>query len=241
MKKLVLLVILLLGIKGYSQDPELLDKEWFLHYGILEGETFSPPLLQIGYFDANCYLHESGIMEVYHNICEEGFITNVYFQGEAEFVIDNISVAIVGVCSEEELVEFMYRHYSIYLEVANSIAKNPFSYTIESDGDNYMLTIENGEGDIAVYGNVPLSQPEFSQPQLTLHPNPVSDILYIHSEDIISKVSVYDIQGKVIKTISKINSNTSEINLSSLQNGVYFISVLAETGEKLTKKVVKKG
>jgi hypothetical protein len=51
---------------------------------------------------------------------------------------------------------------------------------------------------------------------------------------------VYDIQGKVIKTVSGINSNTSKINLSSLQNGVYFISVVSENGEKLTKKVVKK-
>jgi hypothetical protein len=58
--------------------------------------------------------------------------------------------------------------------------------------------------------------------------------------DIINKVSVYDIQGKVIKTVSGLNSNTSEINLSSLQNGVYFVSITSENGGVLTQKIVKK-
>ncbi len=236
MKKLAVLIILLMGIKGYSQHPELLDKEWFLHYGILEGETFSPPLLQIGYFDANCYFHESGIMEVYHNICEEGFITNVYFQGEAEFVIDNTNVAIVGVCSEEELVEFMYRHYSIYLEVANSIAKNPFTYSIESDGDTYMLTIENTNGDIAVYGNVPLSIEDFNTTTVSIYPNPVKELLFIESKENISNITVFDIHGKKVKTVSDL----SEINLGGLQSGVYFVSITSENGGVLTQKIVKK-
>jgi hypothetical protein len=236
MKKLAVLIILLMGIKGFSQDPELFDREWYLHYGILNGEFFEQPIPN---FDAFIYF-ENIIFHVFHQYCDEGTQSDIIYENEInQFTISDEFIYIIGFCTSEEYTFFMGQHYSIYYD-AGIIAKNPFNYTIESDGDNYMLTIENGEGDIAVYGNVPLSQPEFSQLQVTLYPNPVKDVLHINSTEIISEVSVYNIQGKVIKTVSEINSNTSEINLSSLQNGVYFVTILSENGDKLSKKIVKK-
>ena len=127
------------------------------------------------------------------------------------------------------------KHSEIYYDIVL-----PFNYIIEQNGDEFSLEIVNSEGNHAYYSSMPLSQPEFSPLQVTLYPNPVSDVLYINSMDIINKVSVYDIQGKVIKTVSGLNSNTSEINLSSLQNGVYFVSITSENGGVLTQKIVKK-
>src|SRR5690606_20856361 len=84
------------------------------------------------------------------------------------------------------------------------------------------LLIYNANGDEAHYGSVPLSQPEFSQLQLTIYPNPVSDVLHIHSTDMISKVSVYDIRGKMVKEID-VNSQNVEIDVNHLPGGLYFI------------------
>jgi hypothetical protein len=233
MKKIVLIIILLMGIKGYSQHPELMDREWNLYYGILNGEVFNPPQGFRSQVD-----FQINDFSVYHNDCTDAVISSIEYSSDNIFVL-NDCIYIVGVCSDPDLNAFMGKHYGIFT-LPDFIPKNPFNYTIESDGDTYMLTIENGEGDIAVYGNVALSQPEFSPLQVTLYPNPVSDVLYINSMDIINKVSVYDIQGKVIKTVSGLNSNTSEINLSSLQNGVYFVSITSENGGVLTQKIVKK-
>ena len=235
MKKLVLLVILLLGVKGYSQDPELFDRVWYLHYGILDGEFFEQPTPNFGAF----IYFENTIFDVFHQYCSEGTQTEIVYDTEVDqFTLSDEFYYIIGICSEEEFTFFMSQHYSIYYEVG-LFALNPFTYTIESDGANYMLTIENGEGDIAVYGNVPLSQPEFLQLQVTLYPNPVSDVLYIHSADIINKVSVYDIHGKIVK-YNKENSHKIEIDVNHLPSGVYFVKTENLYNKISTKRFIKK-
>src|SRR5690606_26127691 len=108
MKKLALLIILLLGIKGFSQHPELLDKEWFLHHGILDGEVFMPYIageLQ--------FISENERLSIWHPYCEEGFESPFVFTGQNIFDIGNPEVVIVGICGGQEEVEFMQKHYNI--------------------------------------------------------------------------------------------------------------------------------
>src|SRR5690606_27047789 len=80
------------------------------------------------------------------------------------------------------------KHSEIYYDI-----NLPFSYIIEQNGDDFTLEIVNTEGNHAYYSSIPLSVDEFSQPQLTIHPNPVKDILHINSTEIISEASVFDI------------------------------------------------
>jgi hypothetical protein len=229
MKKLAVLIILLMGIKGFSQHPELLDKEWFLHHGILDGEVFMPYIageLQ--------FISENERLSIWHPYCEEGFESPFVFTGQNIFDIGNPEVVIVGICGGQEEVEFMQKHYNIYGN--GEIAKNPFTYSIESDGDTYMLTIENGNGDIAVYGNVPLSTEEYNTLTVSIYPNPVSEVMFVKSHENISNITVFDIHGKKVKTVNA----QSEINLGGLQSGVYFVSITSENGGIWTEKIVKK-
>ncbi len=229
MKKIVLIIILLLGIKGYSQHPELMDREWNLYYGILNGEVFNPPQGFRSQVD-----FQINDFSVYHNDCTDAVISSIEYSSDNIFVL-NDCIYIVGVCSDPDLNAFMGKHYGIFT-LPDFIPKNPFNYTIESDGDNYMLTIENGEGDIAVYGNVPLSIEDFNTTTVSIYPNPVKELLFIESKENISNITVFDIHGKKVKTVSDL----SEINLGGLQSGVYFVSITSENGGVLTQKIVKK-
>jgi hypothetical protein len=232
MKKLAVLIILLMGIKGFSQDPELFDREWYLHYGILNGEFFEQPIPN---FDAFIYF-ENIIFHVFHQYCDEGTQSDIIYENEInQFTISDEFIYIIGFCTSEEYTFFMGQHYSIYYD-AGIIAKNPFNYTIESDGDTYMLTIENTNGDIAVYGNVPLSIEDFNTTTVSIYPNPVKELLFIESKENLSSITVFDIHGKKVKTVSDL----SEINLGGLQSGVYFVSITSENGGVLTQKIVKK-
>src|SRR5690606_457282 len=169
MKKFVLLIILLLGLKGFSQHPELFDREWKLSKMIFDGEEFYPPF---SYIDCIVDFDEQ-LFIAFFQYCADGYGGFVFYENQNVFILEDFGWALHGLCYGEEY-DFMVLHYTIFaIYDEPNTEKNPFNYTIESDGDNYMLTIENGEGDIAVYGSVPLSQPEFSQPQLTLYPNPV--------------------------------------------------------------------
>src|SRR5690606_12736207 len=189
MKKLVLLIILLLSIKGYSQHPELLDKEWFLYKFVIEEEDIIPPThWEVG--------------DVTINFTIEGFDTSVCsaliayttYEEDTSFFIDEAYITAI-VCQYSENQSFDNLNQAFFTDHLD----NDFYYEIITDiNEINSLLIYNANGDEAHYGSMPLSQPEFSPLQVTLYPNPVSDVLHIHSTDMISKVSAYDIRGKKI-------------------------------------------
>ncbi len=114
----------------------------------------------------------------------------------------------------------------------------PFSYnfTYSDNGDAVYLHIDNQAGSVATFFAANLSQDEFLKESITIFPNPVSEVLNIKSSSIpIEKVKVYDINGRLAL---EINSNSSEINVSALQKGVYILNAETSAGilrEKLVK------
>ena len=70
--------------------------------------------------------------------------------------------------------------------------------------------------------------------QFNLYPNPAHDIVTIDSELKLQRVSVLDMNGRIL-----LETNTSKINLQNLKAGHYLIRVVTESGERAHKKVVK--
>jgi hypothetical protein len=81
-----------------------------------------------------------------------------------------------------------------------------------------------------------LSTENFSENNidLQLFPNPVKDVLNIKMNDDLSQAIIYNLQGQKV-----IESTTKQINVSNLENGVYFIKVNSE-GKNATKRFIKK-
>jgi len=59
-------------------------------------------------------------------------------------------------------------------------------------------------------------------------PNPASDYLIINSDTPVKTASVYDISGQLVLTAEPVHRN---LNVSSLQEGVYFINLVGFEGE----------
>lgn len=68
---------------------------------------------------------------------------------------------------------------------------------------------------------------------LNMYPNPTTGILNIDAEGV-KEVSVIDVDGKVVMT-----ENASVIDMTNLNNGVYFVRVISNEGMSI-QKVVKK-
>ncbi len=87
-------------------------------------------------------------------------------------------------------------------------------------------------------GSAPLSVEDETLGNVVLYPNPVEDILIIQtSGDLTEKIAtVFDITGKRVYNQKLLNN---ELNVSSLQNGVYFLRI-ESNGKRLIKKFVKK-
>ena len=69
-------------------------------------------------------------------------------------------------------------------------------------------------------------------------PNPVRENFNIRSNNIrITGLLVYDIYGKMV-LLSKVNNHNCVLDVSSLNNGTYFIQINLESGQTIKRKII---
>lgn len=76
--------------------------------------------------------------------------------------------------------------------------------------------------------------------KIAIAPNPSNGVFTIskNSQTSISNVTVFDINGKVVKVIdSELNFDTTTVDLSTFSRGVYFIEIANET-DKVVRKII---
>ncbi len=79
-----------------------------------------------------------------------------------------------------------------------------------------------------VYSTEQLSVQENTSADFKIYPNPVSDQLFISSENLqVENIRIYEISGKQVLNIER--SETS-IDVSQLTEGIYFIEVTSQEG-----------
>ncbi|WP_179008391.1 T9SS type A sorting domain-containing protein [Winogradskyella forsetii] len=125
----------------------------------------------------------------------------------------------------------------------------------DDDGDN-VLTIDedyNNNGDPTdddTNGNsipdylesaVALSLNEFSNLKFSMFPNPTKDEVTIqlaNSNFDTTKVDIYNIHGKVVLKDMKLETNTSTIDISNLESGLYFVQLTFGNSSTVQKLMV---
>lgn len=73
---------------------------------------------------------------------------------------------------------------------------------------------------------------EINNSTLRISPNPAKDVLTIHSENSIEKVSIYSTNGSLVKDYNFSNQN---INISDLSKGMYVLVLQSDQGIKQRK------
>ena len=71
---------------------------------------------------------------------------------------------------------------------------------------------------------------------ISLYPNPAHEVLNISSTNSITRIEVYDMQGRNVAS----NYNASNVNVESLVKGVYIVKVMQENGSVVAKQFIKK-
>ena len=74
--------------------------------------------------------------------------------------------------------------------------------------------------------------------EFKLYPNPVQDKLNLRAQDNIENVSIYNMLGQEVLRQTP-NKNSSEVNMSALQTGSYFVKVTIN-GVTETKQIIKR-
>jgi hypothetical protein len=84
-----------------------------------------------------------------------------------------------------------------------------------------------------------LSADSFQSNSFTMYPNPVLDVLNVNSNLLeIKSITIADINGRIVKQILELNKQTSQINVSNLNAGIYIVTIDSEEGSTV-KKFIK--
>jgi len=103
---------------------------------------------------------------------------------------------------------------------------------IASEPSGFSLNSSLIESNKPVWGTCPsFGLDDQNELDISIYPNPVSEILYIQGLSNPTKISVYNMLGMLV--LSKTTS--SEINVDNLQSGVYIVKITNEQKEMVTR------
>jgi Secretion system C-terminal sorting domain len=90
--------------------------------------------------------------------------------------------------------------------------------------------------DTFAVNRTPLATDAFFTSNFSVSPNPAKDVLNFSNRNntIISNIALTDVNGRVVK---QINNSVSQINISELTSGVYFLKITSDKGIGTTKIV----
>ncbi len=81
--------------------------------------------------------------------------------------------------------------------------------------------------------------PDVPITQLSVFPNPASDMFYIQHPDGVRTLSLYDISGQLVSSQEYSGDRTVEFDVQSLEQGLYILGIETDTQRELVKMVVE--
>lgn len=91
--------------------------------------------------------------------------------------------------------------------------------------------------DSLVYSDNIVGTQDFASKGFSAYPNPVNNILNLQANESISNVAIYNVLGQEVYS-AKVNALTSQVDMSQMASGAYFVKVNIN-GTEGTVKVIK--
>lgn len=108
------------------------------------------------------------------------------------------------------------------------IANNEFAFSLQASGIYHLVLESSGLG---------VEKTDLNT--IAVYPNPTSDVLAIKSNDLIEKVEIYDLMGKLLFVKGEQSDGNVMVNVEHLHSGIYIVQV-SSGGATHFSKVVKK-
>ncbi len=227
---------------GQYVIENITDNAFFRVY--TAGQQFAPQraYTQLDYFNIN-YLSDT--------LISGAPFDELYVYG-VDFSLQNLSFTDVNLASiytsNFQLGGPFYITYNqqIMEQVApvQSFSEDTTMLVILQHPDDVRVTIPGSDYMFNIYGspidaNVTTSTKELVQSQdIDVFPNPFHDIVTINSDEPLMSVAIYDVNGRLVEYHN--SSDSSELDLSHLELGVYFLKAFSKSSI-YTKKIINLG
>ena len=110
------------------------------------------------------------------------------------------------------------------------------------DADENLYVVAFGGGSIyKLKDNTTMSIDDHKMKNIILYPNPASDFIVLEfGNNVVSEVSIININGKYLGTFENANNNSLQLDVSDLSSGVYFVKLTNSEGLSSFKKLLVK-
>jgi hypothetical protein len=152
---------------------------------------------------------------------------NLSFNGMNWLSVNPVTGVIDGDAAHEIAISFNAEGMDVNTYTANlRITSN--------DSDNSLLIIP-----VTLEVETGISVNELQQVEVNIFPNPAGNHLQVQANQLIERISITDISGKVIYTVND-NRHHTTLDLTFLRNGLYLIQVTTSQGTYAKKLQVNK-
>ena len=71
------------------------------------------------------------------------------------------------------------------------------------------------------------------------YPNPVNAVLHIENAGNVNRLEVFGSNGRLVRSNDNTGNTTIDLNLSELEQGIYFLRLIDNAGNVATRRILK--
>ena len=147
-------------------------------------------------------------------------------------------VVINGISVKDDLSYHVEHDFTLpyTLTIGESVEVEVYSdFAYKGDRDSELYIISSlGEQIVPIIDNYTVGLEENNALNVELYPNPVNNVLTVKGDNIV-KVAIFNALGQEVVAVE----NRNEIDVTSLNNGLYFVRVTDVNGNVSVNKIVK--
>lgn len=225
-------------IQAQTQEQELKNTPWSLHKIIMNDVEYFAPINEersnviynLSFNEGVKHLNED-ILEL--NFCFSFSSERLTFLENQQFSVDGwISLASTeSVCSMHENIDYNFLYYSVMNIYGDEDTLVPIVYSYEItplEHSTKQLIITNRNGDQAYFHSANLSNATFKLQDLTIYPNPMSDVLCIDFSNSLEDhyiYKIYDFNGKLLKVFENKVGKQITLDIENFIKGIYWLEI----------------
>lgn len=211
-----------------AQNPDLLNTKWQITKivgELLPGNLYAPSM---PYQQSTTFSTSPPQLSIsfFNNVS-----ANLTFSGDNMFSVNNKSCTSGDYMDDNGQVNQFFGLLCSFFNVGNG-----HYYSIQDNGNEKTLIISNSIFQEIHFKSANLSAKENEFAKINMYPNPATDYIIVDNLKPNSSLELLDSSGKLVKTISSIKFDRTELNIKNLPSGIYYLKVDGQPIQKIIKK-----
>lgn len=239
-------------------DSNFYTIQWYNGENLIVGET-SPILdvsesgtysIQATYIGTTCTSTESITVEYFTDVDAvvpaDLIVSGTSGQGLFDLIATASTILSPFPANTHEVVYFLTIEDALSNNLTNALSSANAQAYLGVDGQQIFVRVNSLTSScfqIVSFNLIvdALGTGSFDVNNLVVYPNPANEMVTIqlkNSFETLQKITIYDVIGKQIKTVSGNGTQQSTINVGELSDGVYMIEIITENNLKQIRKFI---